>query len=179
MAVRLARFSLYFAFAGALIVLAFIDLDTKLLPDVITLPAIPIFFLSAFGAHDVPWLERAIGVAAGYLFVRLIADFYYYVLKREGMGLGDGKLLAVVGAVLGWKALPIVIFSGSFLGALISIPLVVAARRRAPAAATPTASRRSRACRCPFGPFLALGALIDLFAGPGDPARAARRLLRA
>ena len=172
-AVRLARFSLYFAFAGALIVLAFIDLDTKLLPDVITLPAIPIFFLSAFGAHDVPWLERAIGVAAGYLFVRIIADFYYYVLKREGMGLGDGKLLAMVGAVLGWKALPIVIFSGSFLGALISIPLVVAARRRGTATATTKdasdaeAEERSLArVQVPFGPFLVMGALIDLFAGP-------------
>jgi leader peptidase (prepilin peptidase) / N-methyltransferase len=176
-AVRLARFSLYFAFAGSLIVLAFIDLDTKLLPDAITLPAIPIFFLSAFGAHDVPWLERAIGVAAGYLFVRLIADFYYYVLKREGMGLGDGKLLAVVGAVLGWKALPIVIFSGSFLGALISIPLVLAARRKGTAATpTPTPTPTEDAAgegepslarvQVPFGPFLALGALIDLFAGP-------------
>jgi len=161
-AVRLARFSLYFAFTGVLVVLAFIDLDTKLLPDVITLPAIPIFFLSAFGAHDVSWLERAIGVAAGYLFVRLIADFYYYVLKREGMGLGDGKLLAVVGAVLGWKALPIVIFSGSFLGALISIPVVVAARRRGP---DPAAESSLARVQVPFGPFLALGALVDLFAG--------------
>jgi len=165
-AVRLARFSLYFAFAGALVVLAFIDLDTKLLPDAITLPAIPIFFLSAFGAHDVPWLERAIGVAAGYLFVRLIADFYYYVLKREGMGLGDGKLLAVVGAVLGWKALPIVIFSGSFLCALISIPLVLAARRRAPDAGDAGGEPSLARVQVPFGPFLALGALIDLFAGP-------------
>jgi leader peptidase (prepilin peptidase)/N-methyltransferase len=135
------------------------------------LPAIPIFFLAAFGAHDVPWLERAIGVAAGYLFVRLIADFYYYVLKREGMGLGDGKLLAVVGAVLGWKALPIVIFSGSFLGALISIPLVVAARRRPPATTSTDAGDDGvepslARVQVPFGPFLALGALIDLFAGP-------------
>jgi leader peptidase (prepilin peptidase)/N-methyltransferase len=176
-AVRLARFSLYFAFAGVLIVLAFIDLDNKLLPDVITLPANHIYFLTAFGSHDVPWLERAIGAAAGYLFVRLIADFYYYVLKREGMGLGDGKLLAVVGAVLGWKALPIVIFAGSFLGALISIPLVVAARRRGTGTVTPTATPTEDGdpdaeapslarVQVPFGPFLALGALIDLFAGP-------------
>ena len=163
-AIRLARFSLYFAFTGCLIVLAFIDLDTKLLPDVITLPAIPIFFLSAFGAHDVPWLERAIGVAAGYLFVRLIADFYYYVLKREGMGLGDGKLLAVVGAVLGWKALPIVIFAGALLGTFISLPLLIAARRRGPATA-PDAEASLARVEVPFGPFLAMGALVDLFAG--------------
>src|SRR6185312_3184870 len=95
-AVRLARFACYFAFGGALLVLAFIDLATKLLPDVITLPAIPIFYLAAFGAHGPDWRARLIGAAAGYLFFRLIADFYFYVLKREGLGLGDGKLLALV-----------------------------------------------------------------------------------
>jgi leader peptidase (prepilin peptidase)/N-methyltransferase len=184
-AIRLARFVLYFAFTGALLVLSFIDLDTKLLPDVITLPSIPIFFLGAFGAHDVPWLERAIGAAAGYLFIRLIADAYYYLRKREGMGLGDGKLLAVVGALLGWKALPIVIFTGAFAGTLISVPLLVLARRRA-AQSAPAAGRRHSAgdndkddghgaddgadeslrnTEVPFGPFLALGALVYLFAG--------------
>ena len=90
--------------------LSFIDLATRLLPDVITLPPIPILYLAAFGAHGAGWLERLIGAAAGYLFFRLIADFYYYVLKREGLGLGDGKLLAVIGAVLGWRALPFVVF---------------------------------------------------------------------
>jgi leader peptidase (prepilin peptidase)/N-methyltransferase len=159
-AVRLARFALYFAFAGALVVLSFIDLDTLLLPDVITLPAIPILFLAAFGAHDVSWQARAIGAAAGYLFVRLIADFYYYVLKREGLGLGDGKLLAMVGAVLGWKALPFVVFAGAFVGALVSIPVLLVARRRAGKTAEPLAHTQ-----IPFGPFLALGALVYLFVG--------------
>jgi leader peptidase (prepilin peptidase)/N-methyltransferase len=169
-AVRLARFALYFAFVGALIVLAFIDLDTKLLPDVITLPAIPIFFLAAFGAHDVPWSERAIGVVAGYLFIRIIADAYYYLLKREGMGLGDGKLLAMIGAVFGWKALPVVIFAGSLLGTIISIPLLVAARRAGTgdtaSASAPPPETSLRQVQVPFGPFLAMGALIYLFAGP-------------
>jgi leader peptidase (prepilin peptidase)/N-methyltransferase len=162
LAIRLARFAVYFAFAATLVVLSFIDLDTKRLPDVITLPSIPILFVAAFGAHDVSWQERAIGAVAGYLFIRLIADAYYYILKREGMGLGDGKLLAMVGALLGWKALPFVIFAGSFLGSIISIPLLVMARRR----------RRIhedeplRHVQVPFGPFLSLGALLYLFAGP-------------
>ncbi|HET6280641.1 MAG TPA: prepilin peptidase [Polyangia bacterium] len=164
-AVRLARFALYFAFLGALVVLSFIDLDTRLLPDVITLPSIPIFFLAAFGAHDVPWSERAIGVAAGYLFVRIIADAYYYILKREGMGLGDGKLLAMMGAVFGWKGLPFIIFAGSFLGAAISIPLLLIARRRG------GNEVQLRHAQVPFGPFLALGGIIYLFAGPGLLAR--------
>jgi len=159
-AVRAARFALYFAFAGVLIVLAFIDLATHRLPDVITLPAVPVLFLAAFGAHDVPWLERLIGAAAGYLLFRLIADIYYYGLKREGLGLGDGKLLAVIGAVLGWRALPFVVFVGSVVGTAIMLPVVIAARRKAGGEASAL-----RHVQIPFGPFLAAAALIYLFAG--------------
>jgi leader peptidase (prepilin peptidase)/N-methyltransferase len=153
--VRLARFALYFAFTGTLIVLAFIDLETKLLPDVITLPATGILFLAGFGGHDVPWLERLIGAAAGYLLFRLIADFYYYVLKREGLGLGDAKLLALIGAVLGWRALPFVVFTGGFVGALVSIPFALRARGQ----------DKLRHVQIPFGPFLATAAIVYLFAG--------------
>jgi leader peptidase (prepilin peptidase) / N-methyltransferase len=162
-AIRLARFALYFAFTGVLVVLSFIDVATQLLPDVITLPALPILFVSAFGAHDAPWPERLIGATAGYLFFRIIADFYYYVLKREGLGLGDGKLLAVIGAVLGWKSLPFVIFVGAFVGALTSIPVALWTRRRGGAA---TAHEPLRRLQVPFGPFLALAALTYLFIGP-------------
>jgi leader peptidase (prepilin peptidase)/N-methyltransferase len=161
-AVRLARFACYFAFGGVLLVLAFIDLATKLLPDVITLPAIPILYLSAFGAHGADWKARLIGAAAGYLFFRLIADFYYYVLKREGLGLGDGKLLAVIGAVLGWRALPFVVFVGAIVGAAVSLPIALWQRRREPGAA----AEPLRRTQIPFGPFLALAALIYLFEGP-------------
>jgi len=158
-AVRLARFALYFAFTGALLVLSFIDLDTQLLPDAITLPATAVLFLAAFGAHDVSWRDRLIGAGAGYLFLRLIADFYYYVLKREGLGLGDGKLLAMIGAVLGWKALPFVVFAGALSGVLVAMPILIVTNRRA-------ASNESlRHAQVPFGPFLALGAILYLFAG--------------
>jgi leader peptidase (prepilin peptidase)/N-methyltransferase len=159
--VRLARFACYFAFGGVLLVLSFIDLATRLLPDVITLPSLPIFYLAAFGAHGADWRARLIGAAAGYLFFRLIADFYYYVLKREGLGLGDGKLLAVIGAVLGWQALPFVVFVGATVGALVSLPLAIAARRRDAGSAEPL-----RRAQIPFGPFLALAALTYLFGGP-------------
>jgi leader peptidase (prepilin peptidase) / N-methyltransferase len=162
-AVRLARFALYFTFAGVLLVLSFIDLATQLLPDVITLPAIPILYFSAFGAHGAGWLERLIGAVAGYLFFRIIADFYYYVLKREGLGLGDGKLLALIGAVLGWRALPFVVFVGAFAGALISLPIALWSCRRAGA---PTARAPLRQHQVPFGPFLAAAALAYLFIGP-------------
>jgi leader peptidase (prepilin peptidase)/N-methyltransferase len=157
-AVRLGRFAAYFTFASTLVVLGFIDLDTKRLPDVITLPGTVVLFLAAFAAHDVSWQERLIGVAAGYLFVRLIADFYYYVLKREGLGLGDGKLLAMMGAVLGWKALPVVVFVASLVGTAISIPILLSTRNRARGTSL-------RHVEVPFGPFLAIGALVYLFVG--------------
>jgi leader peptidase (prepilin peptidase)/N-methyltransferase len=158
--VRLARFACYFAFGAVLLALSFIDLATRLLPDVITLPAIPILYLAAFGAHQADWLERLIGAGAGYLFFRLIADFYFYVLKREGLGLGDGKLLAVIGAVLGWRALPFVVFVGAIAGAVVSIPVLLLARRGGGAPA-----ESLRRTQIPFGPFLALAALVYLFAG--------------
>jgi leader peptidase (prepilin peptidase)/N-methyltransferase len=155
--VRLARFVYDLAFVGVLVVLSFIDVETLLLPDVITLPAIAVFFLAGFGVHEAPWLARAIGAAAGYLFIRLIADFYYYVLKREGVGLGDGKLLALIGAALGWKALPLVVFAGSISGSIISLPILLVTRRRR--------AESLRDVQVPFGPFLAIGALVYLFAG--------------
>ncbi|HVT06844.1 MAG TPA: prepilin peptidase [Polyangia bacterium] len=157
--VRVARFACYFAFAAVMLVLSFIDLATRLLPDAITLPALAVLYLAGFGAHGADWLDRLIGAAAGYLVFRLIADFYYYVLKREGLGLGDGKLLAVVGAVLGWKALPFVVFGAAFTGAVVSLPVALIARRRAPSA------EPLRHLQIPFGPFLAAAAVAYLFAG--------------
>jgi leader peptidase (prepilin peptidase)/N-methyltransferase len=158
-AVRLGRFALYFAWAGTLVVLAFIDLDTKRLPDVITIPGTFVFFAAAFAAHDVPWTERAIGLCAGYLVVRLIADFYYYVLHREGLGLGDGKLLALIGAVMGWRSIPVVLFGASVIGSVVAIPLLLLSRKRGDKGVA------LGKVQVPFGPFLALGALIYLFAG--------------
>jgi leader peptidase (prepilin peptidase)/N-methyltransferase len=185
---RVARFSVYFAFAAVLVVLTFIDLDTKRLPDRITLPAVVVFFLGGFATGEVAWLERAIGAAAGYAVVRLIADAYYYSTGREGLGLGDGKLLAAMGALLGWKALPPIVFSASFIGIMVSIPaLLVQRRKRAaesveaaatqPADASTTTSDPSpatnvppspaapsiRRSEVPFGPFLAASALGYVF----------------
>lgn len=178
--VRLARFCVYFAFAGALLVLSFIDLDTQRLPDIITLPGVVVFFLLGFGTHFSPWQERAIGAAAGYVAVRLISDGYYYLRGREGLGLGDGKLLAMMGALLGWKALPFIVFAASLLGVLVSVPLLILGARHArkesheeglasaahalpeeqPTSA-PTAEQEPglRYTQVPFGPFLAASGL--------------------
>jgi leader peptidase (prepilin peptidase)/N-methyltransferase len=171
-----ARFATYFAFAAVLLVLSFIDLDTKRLPDIITLPAIGVFFLAGFAVHDVPWSERAIGAAAGYLLVRIIADGYYYATGREGLGLGDGKLLAIMGALFGWKAIPAIVLLASLAGILISVPVLVVRRRREAAAGPAILSKSAagpapaepvsiRKAEVPFGPFLAASALVYLFLG--------------
>jgi leader peptidase (prepilin peptidase)/N-methyltransferase len=163
LAIRIARFTVYFAFSGVLVVLSFIDFASMRLPDVITLPAIPIFFLSGFAAHHETWLNRLIGAAAGYLFLRIISDFYYYVLKREGLGLGDAKLLALIGALLGWRALPFVLLVGSMVGSFISLPIILWSRRKRPAREPDEGLRHAQ---IPFGPFLAAAALLYVFVGP-------------
>jgi len=184
--VRVARYAVYFAFAAVLVVLTFIDLDTKQLPDVITLPSIVVFFLGGFATGEVAWLHRAIGAAAGYLLVRLIADAYYYGTGREGLGLGDGKLLAMMGALLGWKALAPIVFTASFAGIAVSVPVLLVQRRRqtpppappsvsAPTAepeqaasqtAAPVAPLSVRRTEVPFGPYLSASALAYLFLEP-------------
>jgi leader peptidase (prepilin peptidase)/N-methyltransferase len=172
--VRVARYTVYFAFCAVMVVLTFIDLDTKRLPDKITLPSIVVFFLGGFATGDVAWTERAIGAVAGYLLIRIIADAYYYTTGREGLGLGDGKLLAVMGALLGWKALPPIVFASSFVGIVVSIPVLLLQRRQRSASETtsapvaeagapadpPPSIRRSEV---PFGPFLAASAIGYLF----------------
>jgi leader peptidase (prepilin peptidase)/N-methyltransferase len=157
--VRVARYALYFAFAAVLVVLTFIDFDTKRLPDAITLPSVAVFFVGAFATAEAGWRDRAIGAAAGYLLVRVIADTYYYATGREGLGLGDGKLLAVVGALLGWKALPPIVFAASLVGVLVSVPALFLRRRRH-AAHAPRSIRRAEV---PFGPFLSASALAYVY----------------
>ena len=170
LALRVARFATYFAFAAVLVVLSFIDLDTKRLPDIITLPAIGVFFLAGFAVHEVPWSERVLGAAAGYLLVRIVADAYYYATGREGLGLGDGKLLAIMGALFGWKAIPAIVLLASLAGILVSVPVLVLRRRREAAAVPavsppPVAPVSIRKAEVPFGPFLAASALAYLFLG--------------
>jgi leader peptidase (prepilin peptidase)/N-methyltransferase len=181
---RVARYAVYLAFCAVMVVLTFIDLDTKRLPDRITLPSVAVFFLGGFATGEVAWLERAIGAAAGYALVRLIADAYYYSTGREGLGLGDGKLLAAMGALLGWKALPPIVFSASFIGIMVSIPVLLMQRRQRTSKATVSAEisvanpaeadgaametplpaePSIRRTEVPFGPFLAASALGYLF----------------
>jgi len=139
-------------FVWTMIALAFIDLDTFYLPDNLTLPLLWTGLLFNIGATFTDLTSAVIGAAAGYLVLWTVFWAYKLATGKEGMGYGDFKLLAAIGAWLGWKMLPLVILLSSFVGAVIGIALIVLARR-------------GRNVPIPFGPYLALAGLIALFYG--------------
>jgi leader peptidase (prepilin peptidase)/N-methyltransferase len=139
-------------FTWAMIALAFIDLDTFYLPDDITLPLLWAgLLLNVFGTYtDIG--SAVLGAAAGYLTLWIVFWLFKLATGKEGMGYGDFKLLAAIGAWLGWKMLPLVILLSSFVGAVLGICLIVFARR-------------GRNVPIPFGPYLAIAGLVALFHG--------------
>jgi leader peptidase (prepilin peptidase) / N-methyltransferase len=139
-------------FTWAIIALAFIDLDTFFLPDDITLPLVWAGLLFNLTGTYVDITSAVIGAAAGYLVLWTIFWVFKLTTGKEGMGYGDFKLLAAIGAWLGWKMLPLVILLSSFVGAIVGIALIVFARR-------------GRNVPIPFGPYLAIAGLIALLYG--------------
>ena len=139
-------------FVWSMIALAFIDLDTFYLPDDITLPLVWAGLLANMGGLFVDLQSAVIGAIAGYLALWLVFWGYKLATGKDGMGYGDFKLLAAIGAWLGWKMLPVVILLSSLVGAIVGISLIVFARH-------------GRNVPIPFGPYLVLGGLIALFWG--------------
>jgi leader peptidase (prepilin peptidase)/N-methyltransferase len=139
-------------FTWAMIALAFIDLDTFYLPDSITLPLLWAGLLFNAGGTFTDLHSAVIGAAAGY--VALWAVFWVFKLAtgKEGMGYGDFKLLAAIGAWLGWKMLPLTILASSLVGAVVGIGMIVFAKH-------------AREKPIPFGPYLAAAGLIAMFWG--------------
>lgn len=142
----------YLVFAFGLVTASFIDFDHMILPDVFTLGGVVIGLLGGVLNPERNFLDSFLGVLAGGGFLWLVAYVYLVLRKQEGMGGGDIKLLAWIGAILGWKAIPFVILSSSLLGTLVG--LVVMLRTKGDLKTT-----------IPFGPYLALGALFYLFGG--------------
>lgn len=139
-------------FAWTMIALAFIDLDTFYLPDNLTLPLLWTGLVFNIGATYTDLASAVTGAAAGYLVLWAVFWAYKLATGKEGMGYGDFKLLAAIGAWLGWKMLPLVILLSSFVGAVVGVGLIILARR-------------GRNVPIPFGPYLALAGLIALFYG--------------
>ena len=140
--------------AWTLVALTFIDADTTLLPDDLTMPLLWLgLFANLFGLFPGVTLRDAVlGAAAGYLSLWLIYWSFKLTTGKEGMGYGDFKLLAALGAWMGWKALLPIVLLSSVVGALVGIVLIVLARR-------------GREIPIPFGPYLATAGFIVLLAG--------------
>jgi leader peptidase (prepilin peptidase) / N-methyltransferase len=135
-----------------MIALTFIDLDTQLLPDDITLPLLWLGLLANVRGTFTDLPSAVLGAAGGYLILWSVYWAFRLIAKKEGMGFGDFKLLAAIGAWTGWQVLPVVIVISAGLGAIIgSIAL--------------WAAKRGIDTRIPFGPYLALGGIFGLFWG--------------
>lgn len=141
-----------FCFVSALLTVSVIDLDHQIIPDRISLPGIVLGFACALLLGRPPWTESLIGLLVGGGSLWAVAEGYYRITGREGMGGGDVKLLAMIGAFLGWRALPVTLMLASFGGSLVGLALIVTGRRGA-------------RVPIPFGPFLAAGAVCALFFG--------------
>ena len=142
----------------ALIALAFIDIDTQLLPDDITLPLLWLGLAFNLG-HTFTALETAVaGAIAGYLALWSVYWLFKLATGKEGMGYGDFKLFAALGAWLGWQMLPLILLLSSLVGALVGLSLIVFAQR-------------GRNVPIPFGPYLAAAGAIALFWGETLTAR--------
>ncbi|HXF18377.1 MAG TPA: A24 family peptidase [Burkholderiales bacterium] len=139
-------------FCLALLALTVIDIDTQLLPDDITLPLMWTGLLLNLNNLFAPLSSAVLGAAAGYLSLWSVYWLFKITTGKEGMGYGDFKLLAAIGAWLGWKMLPVVILLSSLVGAIVGIGLIML-------------TRHGRNTPIPFGPYLAAAGLIALFWG--------------
>jgi leader peptidase (prepilin peptidase)/N-methyltransferase len=139
-------------FLWLLIVMSFIDLDTQLLPDELTLPLMWLGLLINLDGTFVPLRDAVIGAAAGYLFLWLVYWMFLAATGKEGIGYGDFKLLAALGAWMGWTMLPLIVLLSSVVGATVGL-LMIALKRH------------HRDSPIPFGPFLATAGLLALLIG--------------
>lgn len=149
-----------FAFCSVMVVITFIDLDFQIIPDILTVSG-AIFGLIASSIilpdifkpwHIVGFKNSLIGIITGGGLFFAIAFIGELLLKKEAMGMGDVKMMGMVGAILGWKGVLLTTFTGSLLGSIIGMSLM-------------RITGKGRDYRIPFGPFLAAGAIVTLFYG--------------
>jgi leader peptidase (prepilin peptidase)/N-methyltransferase len=150
----------YCLFVSTLIVIFFIDIDHQIIPNSITLPGMPLALILGSTILPDPFLrdnllgfrDSAIGFLAGSGFFYLTAIFGKAIFKKDAMGGGDIKMMAIVGGLLGWKGVILTTFMGSLLGSIIGVSLILM-------------KGREWGSKIPFGPYLALGALVSLLWG--------------
>lgn len=138
----------YAILVSALLVITFIDIDHMIIPNVITFPGIPIGLVLTYFFLPHSIMDSVIGMLGGSGFFLLTFFTYLIIMGKEGLGMGDVKMIAMIGAFLGWEKVFLTIFLASLLGSIIGIII-----------------ERSFKARIPFGPFLASGAVLSIFFG--------------
>jgi len=144
-----ASFLPYFAFLAALVVVVFVDCEYQIIPDVITLPGVIVGLAFALAGLTIGWRDSLLGVILGGGVLYLISAVYFLITKRQGMGGGDIKLLAMIGAFLGYQALPFILFASSLLGTCAGLYAM-------------GQQGKGGKTVIPFGPFLAMASAIYL-----------------
>ncbi|QTA81507.1 Type 4 prepilin-like proteins leader peptide-processing enzyme [Desulfonema limicola] len=142
----------YYVFIAVLLVITFIDIDHRIIPNIISLPGIPIFFIAAFAVPSVTWQESVTGILTGGGSLYAVAWTYCLITGKEGMGGGDIKLLAMMGGLIGWKGVLFTIFVGSAVGTIAGLIVMLY-------------TRMNMKLAVPFGPFLSIGAITYIFFG--------------
>ncbi|HIJ97138.1 MAG TPA: prepilin peptidase [Desulfuromonadales bacterium] len=145
-------FATLFLFCSALVVITFIDIEHQIIPDEISLSGIVIGFALSFFIRGHSWQNSLCGILLGGGSLLLVAYGYQRLTGKEGMGGGDIKLLAMMGAFLGWKAVPFIILASSLAGSIIGISIMLLQKKDSKLA-------------IPFGPYLAFGAVLYIFYG--------------
>jgi leader peptidase (prepilin peptidase) / N-methyltransferase len=146
-----------FAFTSSLIVISFIDLRHQIIPDVISIPGIfagliVTIIFNVFSQYGITWYDSLIGAIGGGGILYIVAVGFEKFTGKEGMGGGDIKLLAMIGAWMGWRSIPLIILISSLTGSIIGAASLILAGK-------------GLRTRIPFGPFLVLGTLVYLFFG--------------
>lgn len=144
---------IYFAFTAVLIAVSFIDIDHRIIPDRITYPGIPIAIVCGGWFGELSPSGAILGALVGGGFLYLVSWLYFKVKQQQGIGMGDVKLMAMVGGLLGWKGVLFTIFFGSAAGTTIGIAYMV------------IQGQLDAKMKIPFGPFLSFGAILFLFVG--------------
>jgi leader peptidase (prepilin peptidase)/N-methyltransferase len=142
-----------FAFVTATVALIFIDFDHQILPDTITLSGLVLGLALAWPREAITVVDALAGVALGGGLLFAVSELYFRVKKVEGMGFGDVKMMAMVGAFLGWRGVLLTLFLGSFTGSIVGLAVI-------------GLSGGDMKTKLPFGTFLGMGAIATVYAGP-------------
>ena len=145
-------FAVLFLFCSALVVITFIDLEHQIIPDEISLSGIVVGFIFSFFLPWQSWTNSLLGILLGGGSLLLVAYGYQWLTGKDGMGGGDIKLLAMMGAFLGWKSVLFIVFASSLIGSVVGVTIMLVQKKDSKLA-------------IPFGPYLAFGAVLYIFYG--------------